>query len=235
MFTRKPHIQAVPLFGGHECLIVDDVLQAPEQWLRYAVERHAQFYEGPPNAYPGLELRMPDDISAKLDDFFREHIRARLGARRTLRMYSRLSLVTTPPHALEPRQWLCHRDSQQVQPGECIAASVGYLFHEATLGGTHFFRPKKSALETAHLVHDSSTLSREAFTEKHGITARYFTESNAYFERVYTAPAQFNRMIFYDGSLFHSGDITAPEKMSADPAVGRLTLNGFFTCKMQAA
>jgi Family of unknown function (DUF6445) len=234
MFTRKPLVQAVPLFDGHECLIVDDVLQAPEQWLRYAVERRAQFYEGPPNAYPGLELRMPDEISAQLDDFFREHIRARLGARRTLRMYSRLSLVTTPPQALEPRQWLCHRDSQQVQPGECIAASVLYLFREAALGGTSFFRPKQSAMETAHLVHDSSTLTREAFTQKHGINAGYFTESNAYFEHIYTASAKFNRMIFYDGSLFHSGDITAPEKMSANPAVGRLTLNGFFTCKKQA-
>ena len=38
-------------------------------------------------------------------------------------------------------------------------------------------------------------------------------------------------MIFYDGSILHSGDILAPEKLSADPRIGRLTLNGFFTSR----
>ena len=42
-------------------------------------------------------------------------------------------------------------------------------------------------------------------------------------------------MIFYDGSIFHSGDIPVPEKLSADPHHGRLTLNGFFTCMRKAA
>jgi hypothetical protein len=38
-------------------------------------------------------------------------------------------------------------------------------------------------------------------------------------------------LIFYDGGLLHSGDITAPGKLSKDPVAGRLTLNGFFTCR----
>jgi hypothetical protein len=41
-------------------------------------------------------------------------------------------------------------------------------------------------------------------------------------------------MIYYDGGLFHSGDIGEPSQLSADPRVGRLTLNGFFTCRRNA-
>jgi hypothetical protein len=33
-------------------------------------------------------------------------------------------------------------------------------------------------------------------------------------------------MIFYDGSVLHSGHIEAPEKLTVDPLQGRLTLNG---------
>jgi hypothetical protein len=41
-------------------------------------------------------------------------------------------------------------------------------------------------------------------------------------------------LIFYDGMLFHAGDIRTPDRLSDDPAVGRLTLNGFFTCRKAA-
>jgi hypothetical protein len=46
--------------------------------------------------------------------------------------------------------------------------------------------------------------------------------------------AAWNRMIFYDGGLFHSADISQPSLNSADPRTGRLTLNGFFTCRRNA-
>jgi hypothetical protein len=38
-----------------------------------------------------------------------------------------------------------------------------------------------------------------------------------------------------DGALLHTGDILAPERLSNDPATGRLTFNGFFTCRRNAA
>jgi hypothetical protein len=48
-------------------------------------------------------------------------------------------------------------------------------------------------------------------------------------------PAAFNRAVFYDGGHFHSSHITQPEKLGADPAHGRLTLNGFFICRRSAS
>ena len=52
-----------------------------------------------------------------------------------------------------------------------------------------------------------------------------------YFNQIGKIAPKWNRMIFYDGSILHSGDILAPEKLSADPRIGRLTLNGFFTSR----
>lgn len=43
-----------------------------------------------------------------------------------------------------------------------------------------------------------------------------------------------NRMIFYDGRLFHSGGVGGARALTGDPATGRLTLNGFFTCSRPA-
>jgi len=86
MFDLHPKIEAIPIDGTHACLVIDDALLEPEKLVVFAKLHRARFAMAPHNAYPGLELRMPDEFSARLDDFFRLHVRARLGARRTLRM-----------------------------------------------------------------------------------------------------------------------------------------------------
>jgi hypothetical protein len=233
-FNPKPHIQAIHFPNGGSCFIVDDALVNPEALVRLATAASHAFQSAPFNAYPGVQLPMATGFSRKLDEFFMAHIRGLLNARRTLRMHCRLAMVTLPVGQLQPRQWICHRDSAHLEPGQSIAASVLYLFHDTTLGGTSFFMPKKTAYETSLLVHDSGTISSEAFAQKYGITPGYCNSSNDYFEKLYTVRPKWNRMIFYDGSIFHSGDIPHPEKMSADPQTGRLTLNGFFTCTRKA-
>jgi hypothetical protein len=59
--------------------------------------------------------------------------------------------------------------------------------------------------------------------------------SNRYFNQTLSAPARWNRMIFHDGALLHTGDIAAPEKLDDDPGRGRLTFNGFFVSGCHAA
>ena len=39
----------------------------------------------------------------------------------------------------------------------------------------------------------------------------------------------------YSGTVFHSGDISAPERLRDDPRTGRLTLNGFLICRRNLA
>lgn len=230
MFNPRPEIRALPIGDGQHCYVIDDALRDPEALVELAVRERHRFAQAPFNAYPGLELRMPDAFSAQLDDFFRLHVRARFGARRVRRMYSRLSLVTLAPSQLSPPQWQCHRDRLQRVPDECVAASVLYLFHDPALGGTSFYRPRLSERETEQLMYDAVVLDAPRFARERGLAPGYMVDGNAYFERVLTVEAAWNRLIFYDGAVFHSGHITAPERMRDDPRTGRLTLNGFFTC-----
>lgn len=235
MFNPNPVITRIPIIDGHDCHVVDDALLEPARWVERACAMREHFVMEDHNAYPGIELRMPDGVSDRLGEFFMQHIRARLGARRVQRVHSRLSIVTLPPDQLRPRQWICHRDRMGLGPDACIGASVLYLYDDAALGGTSFFRPRRTAAETDWLIHQSGELNDAEFSARFGIARGYLTQSNAWFEKLLTIPPRYNRMIFYDGMLFHCSDIPAPERLSADPARGRLTLNGFFTCTRSQA
>lgn len=234
MFNPDPVIRSVPICAGHSCYVVDNALADPDAWVERAVRHRADFAMEGHNAYPGIELAMPDGISERLRDFFAVHIRQRLGARRIQRAHSRLSIVTLPPAQLQPRQWICHRDRMGLGPEHAVGASVLYLFQDAALGGTNFFMPKRPALDIDLLVHESGTLDSAAFARKYGVARGYLTESNDWFEKVAHIEPRWNRAIFYDGTLFHCSDIPAPERLSEDPARGRLTLNGFFHCTRRA-
>jgi hypothetical protein len=69
------------------------------------------------------------------------------------------------------------------------------------------------------------------FSARYGVAAGYLEGSNRYFERVAQVPAAWNRMLFYNGDLFHSGDVGTPARLNSDARAGRLTLNGFFACR----
>jgi hypothetical protein len=235
LFNSQAKMDAVTLSNGARVFVIDNALTDPEAMLQFAVANRHAFEHAPFNAYPGIQLRMPDDVSARLDEFFAIHLRAAFQVRRTVHMYSRLAMVTTPPAQLQPRQVICHRDHQHVEAGQAIVASVLYLFRDACLGGTSFYAPAKSEQETALLVHDSSTMSASAFQAKYGIAPGYFHGDARYFTTLGSVPAAWNRMIFYDGAMFHSGDILSPEKLTDDPMTGRLSLNGFFTCSRRAS
>lgn len=235
MFNPRPRIEAAPIAGRHACWVVDDALLDPHAWRRFAVEHAGRFEDSPHNAYPGPEMRLPDALSQPLSTFFSMHLRDRLGARRVQRMYARLSLATRAPHELQPRQSIPHVDRLEAGTGQMIGASVLYLFDDADLGGTSFYAPKKPLPEMATLLRDSAELSADGFATRHGIAPGYMTGSNDWFERLSTVPAKFNRLIVYDGSIFHSGDIRRPDLLDADPLRGRLTLNGFFVCSRRLA
>jgi hypothetical protein len=232
-FNPRPTLSLWPLTQGVHCIVADDVLVNPEGLLAWA----AQQSFGPPAGYPypGLVLEAPAELTQRVSDFFAQHARGTLGARRTRDLIVRLSMVTVPPAELQPLQWLCHRDRIDDTGRLLFAASVLYLFRDPAIGGTSFYRPRRPAAETERLVADSMRLDVQAFGARYGLQPGYMGDSNAYFERVATVPAAWNRMIFYDGSLFHSADVHRPDLLDAHPARGRLTLNSFFTCTRKTA
>ena len=241
MFNPHPVIRAVPLPGHAPCLVIDDFLREPEHMLAFATARRSAFAVEGGNYFPGPEVGMPEQFSAQLAQFFILHVRRHLGARRTLEVTSRLSMVTKAPAELHPLQRICHSDTmvgrRRVDPeaGEGIAASVLYLFQDAQLGGTSFYAPRKGPADMAQLNRDAQTLPGPAFDAIIGGPPAYLAGSNAYFEQIGTVPAAFNRVIFYDGAMLHSGQIDQPALLNADPGKGRLTLNGFFLHRRAAA
>lgn len=230
MFQPQPRIETLPIGDEGQCLIIDDALCDPQALVEHALRHRAGFEMSGHNAFPGPELRMPEAFTAELDAWFAQHLRSGLGVRRTLRRYSRLSMVTLQPAQLAPRQWLCHRDRMDAVPGERIVACVIYLFHDPLLGGTNFFRPSLDPERTARLVHESGNMPASEFSARWAIEPGYMTRSGPCFEKLASVPARWNRMIFYDGMQFHCSDIRDAARLRADPRAGRLTLNGFFTC-----
>ena len=238
MFNPRPRIERVPIAGtGNDqdaAWVIDDVLLDPEALRQQAVAQQHRLVAAPHNAYPGLEWQMDSAVSYPLADFFMLHVRALLNARRTLSMYSRLSLATLQPAQLRPLQRLCHRDRFGTGPGEGVAACIVYLFDKPELGGTSFYRPRRPIADINADIRRWATLDDAAFSDEIGAAPGYLTASNNHFELVRMVPAAFNRAVFYDGSQFHSSHITQPALLSADPARGRLTLNGFFITRQTA-
>lgn len=233
MFNPDCRIELLPIPGHLPCVVVDNFLEAPELLVQGAVERRGQFVMAQHNAFPGLEYRMPDAFSGRINEFFIQHVKRHLGVRRVLQLYSRLSMVTLRPEQLSPFQRLCHRDKFNDDPAQSFAAGVLYLFKDAAMGGTSFYRPKldEAAIDRMYAMDSEwGSMSREACTERLGEPA-YLVSSNDYFELIATVPAAWNRAIFYDGTIFHSSHITAPQLLSDDPTCGRLTLNSFLTCR----
>lgn len=235
MFNPHPQIQTIPIYGRHVCHVIDDALIDPDALVEHAVAHADDFVETGHNAYPGPELRLPDIVSTQLDAFFASHVRRSIGARRTERMYSRLAITATPPEQLHPKQSLCHIDRMGVDPKHCVVASVLYLFRDPRLGGTSFYAPKRPPPEVFRMIGDSADLEPAEFRARYGIGSGYMTASNDWFEKVATVPARYNRIVFYEGTLFHSGEIAHPELLSRDPRAGRMSLNGFFTCTRSLA
>ena len=234
MFNPRPSIRYIPIAEQQVCAVIDDFLLEPQKMVDFALAQRERFVEDLDNYYPGPELSLSREISISLDQFFMQHIRSALGARRSNGVSCRLSMATLAPQNLRPLQRLCHRDAEIFAPGESMGASVLYLFKDAALGGTSFYKPKKPLDEIRQLLQLASTGSNEELTSLINTAPAYMHASNEYFELLCTIPPAWNRAIFYSGTVFHAAQIDRPELLNADPALGRLTMNGFFKFRLSS-
>lgn len=230
MFNPTPVVQRVALGDAAAC-VIDDALREPGRWVELACRHAGGFVEAPGNAYPGIELPMPESIVAQCMAFFDQHLREQFGLRRTLDGHAKLAIATHPEARLQPFQVMPHVDRQHVEAGQAAIALVLYLFEDEALGGTSFYRPRVDASHLATLFTDAAQQDVETFCALHGLPRAYPAAGNAWFERMHTVPARWNRLVVYPGTVFHSSHVPHPARLQADPATGRLTLNGFFTCK----
>jgi len=234
-FNPRPRVEVLRFGDGGHCCVVDDILLFPDEWVRYALERREQFVSAAATGYPGISLAIETGAGYALREWFTFHLRRYFNARRVVQMIGRYSMVTLAPAELRPAQWICHQDPPLGSPDLTRQAGVLYLFHDETLGGTSFYEATRPFAETAQLFADSVALSGPQFSARYGIEPAYLCDSNAYFRRTATVAARWNRGVFYSGALLHSGQITAPERLTADPATGRLTVSVFFNCRPNLA
>jgi hypothetical protein len=234
VFNPRPTVSQLPIGDGAVCVVLDEALLDPQALVELSVRHREAFVPAGGNAFPGLELPLPPGVVERFSECFAEHARNTLDARRVLSATGRLSMVTLQAQQLAPIQRVCHRDRLAVGDDQRVGAGVLYLFHDETLGGTNFFSPREPLDGINARMQRWSAIDNAEFTQETGWPAGYMTRSNQHFELNTVVPPRFNRLIFYDGACFHGSHIEQPDRLSDDPARGRLTLNLFFVCRRRA-
>jgi Family of unknown function (DUF6445) len=235
VFNPRPTLAHLPLGDGATAVVIDDALADPQALVDLSVRHRAAFAPAAANAFPGIELPLPDGVVAQFGECFAQHARSVLGARRVLSATGRLSMVTLLPPQLAPLQRVCHRDRLATAADECVGAGVLYLFRDPALGGTSFFRARAEAGDIDARMRHWGAIDNARFDLETGWASAYMTHSNAHFEKTAEVPARWNRLIFYDGARFHTSQIEQPLLLCDDPSRGRLTLNLFFVCRRRAS
>lgn len=232
LFSVNPdaRLSRISLHDGRDCLVVDDFLLEPEHVRAYAAARSDDFSMLAYNRFPGPEIQLGADQVKQVVRWWKRDARSALKLSRIVHQFhARMSIVTHSPEQLSLVQRFCHRDGAASEVrGNVLYAGVLYLFDDADLGGTAFYRninpDWRAVIALAGKVGEDALKERYPFF---GQAPCYMTESNEFFERTFVVPPAFNRIIFYPGDIFHSGHITHPEKLSRDPLKGRLTINFF--------
>jgi hypothetical protein len=231
VFTDRPKVTAAPLVPGVHAFIIDNALAEPETLVQFAQRTRGAFRASPEGSAPGLELRMAESFSTKFEEFFRQHLRGFFDARRSLERVSRLSIHTRAPHTLPPSQWLPQRIGTTLHREQTVVVAQLFLSADEKLGGLSFFFPKRTVRETFNVINDSYALNSSAFEGKYRLRADDMRASNDLFHLAQTIPAKFNRMVIFDGAMFHASQITRETPLSDSATDGRLTFDAFLTCK----
>jgi hypothetical protein len=225
-------IQQESITEGYDYVAVDNFLRNPHDVIDYASRHTDRLQMRPRGTFPGRQFILDDNPLTDVYRFIRTNMPKRFPfLRGDMKMWAVLSLTTAQPDELCGFQLLCHVDTNP-HPDRTIFAGLVYLFDDPDLGGTGFYRWKDPDLkQEATALEDKNTGAGLEFLRERFPTlatpAKYLTGSNEVVESLCMIPARFNRFIFYSGRTPHSAAIAAPEKLSADPSNGRLTLNVF--------
>lgn len=133
------------------------------------------------------------------------------------------SMVTSDPAALRPPQRAPHFDS----PDPRHLAMLLYV-HLPAPSGTAFYRQRATGIERVEPSNLPAFIATaEKAATRQAADAGYFAGSDADYEQLDAIEAIPDRLLIYQGGLLHSGLIPADMPLSADPRVGRLTVNFF--------
>jgi hypothetical protein len=228
--SGKMSLQVLPIGedGEHRALIFDDFFAFPHQ-VRQAALNPGLPWKDADSHYPGMTAAPGEDLS---------HILRFLGTRLDRRIEpdaarAVFSMVTKTDGELSPLQQRPHFD------GPCVAAIAYLNLPDQCCGGTAFFRHRATGLvrfpdrmTAAHLgiikrlglasPRDLQKLVSESPAQPKG----FIEASSDEWERIGHVEMKFNRMVIYDGQIFHSG-IIPKGAFGTSREERRLTLNLF--------
>ncbi len=231
MFSENPKVMSAELVPGVHALVVDNALADPDALVQFAVRTQSAFKPAAPLLFPGVELRLAESVAVKYEEFFRLHLRRYFDARRSIECVARLAMQTKTANELRAAQWMPQRIGITLPREQSSISCVLYLFENEAHGGTGFYLPRKSIRDTATMLRDSRVLSDEEFTKRYRIESGYCTRSNGFFQLAKVVPPRYNRLVVFDGAMFHGEQILRPELLTNDPRTGRLTFSAFLNCR----
>lgn len=204
-------------------VIVEDAWPDPESLVASAVARTD--YSLRSLYYPGVRSSAPPEYAHSITQVLREIIASTFGLQGELSITdSTFSLVATPPDRLVGFQRVPHFDS--TDPNRL--AVLHYLCGPDR-GGTAFYRHRATGTEVVtEDVREGYIRAVNAEAKSLGMPpARFIDEDTAQFERIAKYECTFNRVLVYRGNSLHS--VTTPPGFipTADPRIGRLTVNTF--------
>lgn len=209
---------------GEPVVVVDGFHPDPDALRAHAVGSR---FEPALHHYPGVRAVLPNDYFQRVGPALATVLREVFGGpARTDMLDASFSIVTTPPASLTLPQRLPHVDA--VDRGR--VALVHYLSPDDG-DGTAFFRHRATGFEFIDQTRASIYYPQLEAELRHGgePAPAYMNGSTPLFERIAGVDARYNRAVIYRSVLLHSGAITAHAALSADPAIGRLTVTAFLS------
>ena len=79
-------VETLRLQDGRVCLVIDEMLLAPDSLVQFAAPQRDTFRAVDFNYYPGVFLEPPQQFPALLANFFNTRVRRHFDARRLLQM-----------------------------------------------------------------------------------------------------------------------------------------------------
>ncbi|MES1199872.1 MAG: DUF6445 family protein [Pseudomonadota bacterium] len=209
---------------GRPVVVIDDFVARPDD---LAAEAAQLTFTPIGRFYPGIKAPFALERMDRLADPYQDVLHALFGGPHAYRADDcAFSMVTTPVEKLHALQCIPHVDTTEPHRVAVLVYLSG-----AEFGGTAFYRHKSTGFESIDRSRSADyTAALDRDVERFGAPAgAYMTGDTPLFEMIASFEAKPGRALIYSVQSLHSGFIQSPERLTVNPATGRLTLNAFLT------